>query len=107
MIEMDELTRNEMNNQIPHLDELEKVVSDDGTYIIPVEWTVYSTVRVSAKNLKEAIELAFAKKDELPVTNLNEYVDDSYRINLGNSADEDTTLALTSRHISDVELSET
>lgn len=104
MAEMDELTRNEMNNQIPHLDELETVVSSTGTYTIPVEWSVYSTVQVSAANLKEAIEKVFAQKESLPVDCKSEYIDSSYRINLGNSVDEDIAMTTGSPHISDVHI---
>ena len=37
-------------------DKLKNYISEDGTYIIPVEWSVYSTIRVAGvANLQEAL----------------------------------------------------
>ena len=59
---------------------LKNYVSDDGTYLIPVQWSVYSTVRIHAANLAEAVSIARNKLDELPLSTENEYIDDSYHI---------------------------
>lgn len=59
---------------------LKNYVSDDGTYLIPVQWSVYSTVRVHAANLAEAVNIARSKLDELPLSTENEYIDGSYYI---------------------------
>ena len=61
-------------------DNLKNYVSEDGTYLIPVEWSVYSTVRVHAANLDEAVKIARSKLDELPLSTENEYIDGSYCI---------------------------
>lgn len=61
-------------------DVLAEYVSDDG-YIIPVEWSVCSTVRVDkADNLKQAVEIARARIMDLPCDNNAEYIDGSYTI---------------------------
>lgn len=47
-----------MNNSLysrPYFSKLEDVKSDDGKFIIPVSWQVYSTIRVEAENLQEAL----------------------------------------------------
>lgn len=59
---------------------LKNYVTDDGTYLIPVQWSVYSTVRVHAENLAEAVSIARSKLNELPLSTENEYIDDSYCI---------------------------
>ena len=52
------------------------------TFIIPVEWSVYSTVRVEAETLDEAIARFNRVIDNIPITpNECEYIDESYRIN--------------------------
>lgn len=59
-------------------------VSEDGTYIIPVSWEVYSTIRVyGAKNLEEAVEYAKEHSDEIPLGDA-EYIDGSYKIEIEN-----------------------
>lgn len=57
-------------------------VSENGTYIIPVSWEVYSTIRVyGAKNLEEAVEYAREHSDEIPLGDA-EYIDGSYKIGI-------------------------
>ena len=59
-------------------------VSENGTYIIPVTWEVYSTIRVyGAKNLEDAIEYAKEHSDLIPLGD-SEYIDGSYQINIEN-----------------------
>ncbi len=84
-------------------DKLKNYVSNDGTYLIPVEWSVYSTINVEADNLEEAIEKAKAAIDDLPISTDCEYIDGSYKIN----ADDDDELIFAQscyRHISDVRI---
>lgn len=51
------------------------------TFLIPVSWSVYSTIRVEADNLQEALLLAKEHIDDLPITSDCEYIDGSYAIN--------------------------
>lgn len=51
------------------------------TFKIPVEWTSYGTVDVEADTIEEAIAYAHANKDELPLPDHGEYMEDSYQIN--------------------------
>lgn len=64
------------------LAELETITAEDNRFIIPVSWTAVSTVIVEANNLKEALEKATAKIDELPLPFEPEYKDDSYQIDV-------------------------
>lgn len=61
-------------------------ISEDGYYIIPVSWEVYSTIKVKADNLEEAV-----KKAENNIENLklgeNEYIDGSYQLDTENLID--------------------
>lgn len=60
---------------------LENYVSDDGKYIIPVEWTVYSNIIVSGvNNLQEAKNVVEQHIEDIPCDPEPEYVDGSYRI---------------------------
>ena len=68
------------------LRELEQYKSDDGTYTIPVQWSVYSTITVTADNLKDAIANAADKINDLPTSTENEYIDGSYGINIDDAA---------------------
>ena len=63
------------------MNELEQFVSDDGEYIIPVEWKVSSNVVITGvKNLKEALEVAKRYEGDLPITEDCDYIDESYTI---------------------------
>lgn len=65
---------NYKNSNFPHKE-------DENSYIIPVQWSVYSTIRVEAANLQEALDKAREKLTEIPITpNDCEYIDDSYLI---------------------------
>ena len=65
------------------MNDLEKYVSDDGYYVIPVTWESYGTVQISGvKNLKEAYEVAKKYIDDLPLPDDGEYIDDSFKINI-------------------------
>ena len=69
------------------INKLEECVSNDGTYIIPVTWSVYSTLRVSGvPNLAEALKLVQNNLDNIPLGE-GEYLDGSYEINDVNDAD--------------------
>lgn len=59
---------------------LDEYVSETGTYLIPVEWSVYSTITVQGDNLQDAVDRAKRVLDDLPLEDLNEYVDGSYRL---------------------------
>jgi hypothetical protein len=72
-------TKNEM---------LENYVSEDGTYLIPVGWEVYSTIRVKANNLADALRIARDQIDDIPCdVAQSEYVDGSYKIDAENLID--------------------
>ena len=61
---------------------LSDYVSDDGVYIIPVEWAMYSNVLVTGvKNLQEAKDLVDENIGDIPLDlDCAEYMDGSYRI---------------------------
>jgi hypothetical protein len=70
------------------MDELKNYVAEDGEYIIPVSWSVYSTITVKGvKNLDEAVKLAKEKANELPLSTETEYIDDSYKVNVDTEED--------------------
>lgn len=74
-----------MNNSIyarPYFDKLKDVKSDEGTFIIPVVWQVYSTVQVEADNLQAALLRAEENLDSIPLSCNHEYVEGSYEINV-------------------------
>lgn len=51
-------------------------------FIIPVQWSVYSTIRVEAESLEKAVQIAKEKLDDIPITPSEcEYIDDSYKLN--------------------------
>ena len=78
-------------------------VSENGDYIIPVSWEVYSTIRVTgAKNLEEAMEFAKAKIDDIPLGH-GEYIDGSYKIEIEN--DDEAISAQDYVDIGDVQIS--
>jgi hypothetical protein len=54
----------------------------DGTnlYKIPVTWEVYDTIEVQGNSLEEALQWADAHKDEIPIGDEPNYLDDSYQI---------------------------
>lgn len=91
---MSETLKNYKNSNFP-----EK--KDCTTYLIPVQWSVYSTIRVEADNLQEALDMARAKLSEIPLTPNNcEYIDDSYII--AADSDEDLINAQNYRDISSI-----
>lgn len=49
------------------------------SFIIPVEWSMYSTIRVEADTLEHAVAKAKACIDDIPITD-GEYIDGSYTI---------------------------
>lgn len=61
-------------------------ISEDGYYIIPVSWEVYSTIKVKADNLEEAVKKAENNIDNLKLGE-NEYIDGSYKLDTGNLID--------------------
>lgn len=80
---------------------MENYISEDGEYIVPVSWQVYSTVRVTgAKNLAEAV--AYVKEHNVPL-GIGEYIDASYQVNV--ETDEEGIMAQNYVHIGDVEVS--
>lgn len=76
---------NELNN-VP--EELEKIVNEDGKYIVPVSWSVYSTVVVEGvSNLREAVAAVKNELDEIPLSHDPEYIDGSYKIDCEDADD--------------------
>ena len=70
------------------MSDLKDYISKNGKYLIPVEWSVYSTIEVSdVANLQEAIDRAKELIDVIPLCHTNEYIDGSYRISV--DCDED------------------
>lgn len=67
---------------------LKEKVDDVNEYIIPISWSVCSTVVVKgAKNLQNAINIAREHIDDIPLPNNTEYIDGSFEINV--ETDED------------------
>lgn len=54
-------------------------MSDKKTWIIPVEWSVYSDVQVKADTLEEAIKKFNEKIDDIPLPTEWDYMCDSFR----------------------------
>lgn len=79
---------------------LKSYVSEDGTYLIPVAWSVYSTVKVEADNLQDAVNKANKLLPFLPTSSDAAYIDDSYHICA--DCDEDYIDAQSYKHISDI-----
>lgn len=61
------------------IEDIKKYKSENGTYTIPVEWSVYSTVTVEADNLHDAFEKFQKYMDDLPLCTESEYIDDTYK----------------------------
>lgn len=78
---------------------LENYISDDGTYLIPMSWSVYSTIVVYADNLQDAVNKTKKLEWVLPTSTFGEYIDDSYHIDA--DTDEDYINAQSYRRISD------
>ena len=81
---------------------LKSYTNKSGEYIIPVEWSVYSTVIVEADNLEEAVKLAKAKLDEIPLCRDAEYIDGTYAIN--GDTDEDLIVAQAYKPIGNIKI---
>lgn len=64
---------------------LEKIVNKNGRYIIPVQWSVYSTVTVEADNLADALNKFEEKRDDIPLSPDSEYIEDSYEMTCENA----------------------
>ena len=63
------------------MNDLKKYVSKDGEYIVPVEWTVCSTVTVrGAKNLEDAIDRVRKNISDIPLSRNPDYIDESYTV---------------------------
>lgn len=87
-------------NQLPENKPVKK-------YIIPVEWSVYSTITVAASSAEEALKLAMNKLDEIPCDDANsEYIDGSYCISTfdGKTPTEDKQLIDIMEHDSYMEI---
>lgn len=50
------------------------------SFIIPVSWSVSSTIRIEAENEEDAIRIAHERAADIPLSVNNEYIDDSYII---------------------------
>lgn len=79
-----------------------KCVNENGEYIIPVEWSMYSTVKVkNAENLQQALDYLQNHIDDIPLGK-GEYIDSSYKIdNRGESMID----AQSYKHFGEVEMS--
>lgn len=69
-------------------EEYKNYVSENGEYLLSVEWSVFSTIVVKGKdvhNLQEAIDFAKDNYDDIPLSSDNEYIDGSYTINEENA----------------------
>lgn len=54
-------------------------MNEKKTWIIPVEWSVYSTVLVEADTLEEALDKFNKNEVEMPLPESWEYIDDSFK----------------------------
>ena len=78
-------------------------VNEDGEYIIPVQWSMYSTVKVkNASNLKEAFDIVYNLLNDIPIESDGEYIDGSYTINAGD--DQDLIDAQSFKHVGKYEI---
>lgn len=68
-----ELTKNPSDN-----DELK-------IFILPVEWTVTSTVAITAKNIEEALNIFSENAADIPLDSNTEYLTDSYQLSYDKS----------------------
>ena len=50
------------------------------TFILPVEWTVTSTVAIAARNIEEALTIYNEKENDIPVDKEADYLTDSYHL---------------------------
>lgn len=55
-------------------------MSEEKSFIIPVSWSVFFTIRVEAESKEEAIKIAHERVADIPLSVNNEYIDDSYII---------------------------
>lgn len=53
-------------------------MDNEKIWIIPVEWSVYSTVQVKAATLEEAIKKFDKQIDDIPLSTKWEYMDGSF-----------------------------
>ena len=68
--------------------DLEKYISENGEYLIPVTWSVYSTIKVvGADNLKDAFEIAEREIDNIPLDPEPEFIEGSYEIDISTESD--------------------
>ena len=107
MIIENKLPENRFNT--PEFAELANIKpeKEDGTFIIPVSWSVYSTVSVKAANLQEALMKAEEKLDDLPLPSSvdeSEYIDGSYQINVNDA--EEAEVAQDYRQLSTISIDE-
>lgn len=57
-------------------------MDENKEFIIPVEWSVYSTVKVTGvSSIEEAINLIEEHSDDLPLCQDPEYIDGTYQVN--------------------------
>lgn len=64
------------------MNNLKNYVAEDGEYIIPVTWRVYSTVVIKGvKNLEEAIQVAKEYYDDFQLGE-SEYIDGTYELEM-------------------------
>lgn len=71
---------------------LENYKSSDGTYIIPVQWTMSAYITVKADNLKDAITAVLDDPDIPLPENNTEYVDDTFEIAIDEDEDAFSTI---------------
>ena len=50
------------------------------TFILPVEWTVASTVAITARNIEEALTIYNEKESDIPIDKEADYLTDSYHL---------------------------
>lgn len=71
------------NPETIDITQLTQKVDKINEYIIPVEWSVCSSVVVKgAKNLQHAVELAQKHIDDIPLPDNAEYIDGSFALNV-------------------------
>ena len=55
------------------------LIREDGVYVVPVTWTMYSTIHVEADSLEDAVRRAEEARSDLPLGDA-EYLEDSYQL---------------------------
>lgn len=74
------------------MNDVKQKTDEANEYVIPVSWSVFSTVVVKgAKSLQEAIELVEKYSDDIPLPHETQYINASFEVDV--ETDEDAEYA--------------